>query len=343
MTNKIASLSAILIAVTTSCGGAAKKSKPYNFAWIPKQSQNVFDPGRDGAALRAQELSRSGDTVSVTVLIPGNLSDAGLADQQIAALQMAMDQHVNGIALSVNSPGAATDSAINRAVDGGIPVLTFDSDSTSSQRFTLYGIDNYAAGKSAAVLLSRLVRNTGRIAILTNTDTSPNLTARVTGFTDEMAANHSSVKISKVICPFPPVDSVCIQKIQDVVTQNPDLTGWYFSGVWIRIIARGPPGNVPAWENAARAGTIKTVAFDSLPETLPFIENGLIQATVAQPYWGWGYDTIGMLYDRVKSGKQFDSFTSSGSIEFVCSNNIAQYKAAWTSNDFSVRGDPCSL
>ena len=58
------------------------------------------------------------------------------------------------------------DAAIREAMDAGIPVVTYDADAPASGRLCYLGIDNYAAGATAAAFLAEEMEHTGEIAII---------------------------------------------------------------------------------------------------------------------------------------------------------------------------------
>jgi ribose transport system substrate-binding protein len=95
---------------------------------------------------------------------------------------------------------------------------------------------------------------------------------------------------------------------------------------------------MPLWEEAGQAG-MKTVAFDTLPVELEYLQEGLLYGLVGQKYWGWGYDTVQMMYDHIVDGKQFESFTNSG-MDIVGPNNVEEMAAAWEANDFTQELPP---
>lgn len=88
------------------------------------------------------------------------------------------------------------------------------------------------------------------------------------------------------------------------------------------------------WEEAARSGQLKTVAFDTLPVELEYLKEGLLHGLVGQKYWGWGYDTVQMIYDRIVHGKEFDSWTDSG-MDIVTAKNVDAMIEAWETSDFT--------
>jgi ribose transport system substrate-binding protein len=59
-----------------------------------------------------------------------------------------------------------------------------------------------------------------------------------------------------------------------------------------------------------------------------------VYGLVGQKYWGWGYDTVQMIYDKIVNGKTFDTFTNSG-MDIVTAVNVDAMITAWNENDFT--------
>jgi ribose transport system substrate-binding protein len=67
---------------------------------------------------------------------------------------------------------------------------------------------------------------------------------------------------------------------------------------------------------------------------LEFLRDGYLSALIGQKYWGWGADSIQMLYDHLMSGKTLEPFTDSG-MDIVTTSNVQAMIDAWKHNDFS--------
>ena len=116
---------------------------------------------------------------------------------------------------------------------------------------------------------------------------------------------------------------------------HPDLNGWFFVGLWPLFAKRG---SMPLWEKAAQAG-MKTVCFDTLDLELSYVKDGLLQGLVGQKYWGWGYDTINMIFQHMVNAQQYNPFTNSG-MDLVTAKNVDAMAAAWKANDFTKELPP---
>ena len=295
-------------------------------AWIPKARDNpVFELGRQGAVQKAVELSANGP-IQVNVLYVGSVSADAV--EQVQVIEDVIARKVDAIAISCNDPIVCIDP-INKAVAAGIPVMTWDSDSPQSQRFTYLGVDNYEAGQAAADLLVRAMGHQGRVAILTGVPGAHNLEERVRGFMDGIAP-YPDIQIATTVVSNDDIN-LGVQVVEETMQAHPGLDGWFFVGMWPLI---ADSGSMPLWEEAALRGGTKTVAFDTLPVELELLRDGYLSGLVGQKYWGWGYDTVQIVYDHVVNSETPPSFISSG-MDIVTRNNVAAMLEAWETNDFS--------
>ncbi len=318
----------LLLLVVVACGApAAPLRQRMTLAWVSKSLGNpVFDHGRNGALARARELSAAGP-YTVEVIATGSASADAV--EQTRVLDDLIARRVDGIAVSCNDPIACTEP-INRAVAAGIPVMTWDSDAPESQRFTFLSIDNYAAGRVAGELLARAIDGSGKVAVLTGVPGALNLEQRVRGFRDTLAA-YPDITIVAEVTSNEDI-SRGVQGVEDVMQAHRDLRGWFFAGMWPLFADRGA---MPLWEQAARTGRVKTVSFDTLPFQLELLRDGYLTALIGQHYWGWGYDSVQTLYDRVAHRTVFPPFIDTG-MDIVTINNVEAMIRAWETNDFTA-------
>jgi ribose transport system substrate-binding protein len=235
---------------------------------------------------------------------------------------------VDAIGISCNDPTACEDP-INKAVAAGIPVMTWDSDSPDSQRFTYLGVDNYQGGKAAADLLVRFMGEEGKVALLTGVPGAFNLEERIRGFQDGVAAYPGIEIVTTVYCNDD--INLGVQVVEETMQANPDLDGWFFVGLWPLFAERG---SMPLWEDAALNQGMTNIVFDTLPVELEYLKDGYVSGLVGQKYWGWGYDTVQMIYDHVTAGKAFEAWTDSG-MDIVTECNVDAMADMWASSDFT--------
>ncbi len=295
-------------------------------AWIPKALDNpVFEVGRQGALRRASELSASGP-VDVEILYVGSVSAD--AAEQARVVEDVIARGVDAIAISCNDPTACIDP-IDRAVATGIPVMTWDADSPESGRFTFLGMDNYQGGQAAAHMLVDAMGTSGKVALLTGVPGAFNLEERIRGFRDGVA-QYPEIEIVATVITNDDIN-LGVQVVEETMQAYPDLSGWFFVGMWPLFAERG---SMPLWEKASLQQGMKTVAFDALPVELELLRDGYLVGLIDQKNWGWGYNAVQVAYDHLILGKTFQPFTDLG-FNIITQNNVEALLNAWETNDFS--------
>ncbi len=315
-----------------STATAAPPAKPapgstITIAWIPKALNNpVFEIGRDGAMKKAAELTAQGP-YKVEVLYVGSV--ASDMAEQARVVEDVVAKGVQAIGISCNDPSGC-EAPLKKALAAGIHVMTWDSDSPKSGRFTYLGVDNYEGGKAAADLLVKaLGPKGGKVALLTGVPGAFNLEERIRGFKNALEA-HPKVQVVKTVACNDDINQG-VQVVEETMQAVPDLRGWFFVGLWPLFAKQG---SMPLWEAASKSGAVQTVSFDTLPVELEYMKAGYLAGLVGQKYWGWGYDTVQMIYDRIVSGKTYQSFTNSG-MDIVTPKNVDVMAEMWANKDFT--------
>src|SRR5207247_4421541 len=134
-----------------------------------------------------------------------------------------------------------------------------------------------------------------------------------------------------------------------LANMNPGIDGWFFPSVWLKNIAavdwndptRDQSATPTTWQTGAANGSIKTVAVDDPSQALTLIDINYIQAMLGQKSWGWGFDSINYLYQRVAEEKSFPAFTDTG-FDVICKDNVDQIRAVWNSSNFAIKITPCA-
>jgi ribose transport system substrate-binding protein len=353
MRNRLESSVALLslFAAITACSnneeptGAPEK---VTVGWLAKGATNTFfDLSRHAAQLAAQDLSSaSGKKVEVVLLD----SEENTPEAQVAMAEAAIDEgSIDALDVSVLSPDLMT-PVIDRASDAGIPVLTFDSDAPNSKRLSFYGISNLAGAETAARTLAELMGEQGKIAIMTaagampgTLSTSQTYVERMDGFQNTIVGFPGLEVVSTTTCSKDDETNKagCTQILEEVMAENPDITGWYLARG--RVLREADLETLaPTWSAKIRSGEMKVVGFDAPQDALHSVQDGLVHALITQDYFGWGYDVVSLSYDVVAFGRELDAFTDS-QFDVVCANNIDQLVDMWDAQDFRSSLDHCDI
>jgi len=299
-------------------------------AWIPKALNNpVFEIGKVGAETKAAELTAAGP-YEVEIMYSGSV--ASDMAEQARVMADAVTAGAEAMGVSCNDPTGCIDP-INDAIGQGIDTMTWDSDAPDSDRFTYLGVDNYEGGLAAGALLVQYMGEEGKVALLTGVPGAFNLEERIRGFTDYVA-DYPGIEIVTTVACNDDIN-LGVQVVEETMQAYPDLDGWFFVGLWPLFAERG---SMPLWEEATLAGMINVV-FDTLPLELEYVQDGYISGLVGQKYWGWGYDTVQMIYDKIVNGAEYESFTNSG-MDLVDTCNVDVMAEMWAQQDFTIELPP---
>lgn len=355
---------AVLAVTLPGCSDDGAEPKPsVEIAWISKgRCNSFFDIGRFGVRLAGQDLAaRQEADVAVELLEPDDCEGAApapaapegceTAATQMAMVEQAIDEQVSAITISVSNPTCLT-PLLDRAVDRGILVLTFDSDAPDSRRQVYYGMDNRAAGRLVARSLATLLGGSGKVAIQTSMtqdaegvfhpSTSTSYVERMAGIEEELAA-HPDLALSAVVpCIGNDVlDPACSTELESLLEDDPDISGL--------VLARGKAlresdlaTHAPDLTNGIHAGRLHAVAMDAPDDALDNIRAGYAEFVIAQKQFGWGYDVVTLAYEMALNGARPPAFYDSG-FYVVCPNNVDQYQRMWDSHDFRNALASCSL
>jgi ribose transport system substrate-binding protein len=279
------------------------------FAVIPKSLDlPVFNYAKIGAERAAAALG------NVEIIWRAGETADQLRQKEI--LESFITQRVDGIAISCLNGDFLTET-INRAVDAGIPVVTWDSDAPKSKRQAFYGVDDYASGKILGEQAIAILKGQGELAILTSLGAT-NLQRRFEGARDALA-KAPGMKILEVYDIKE--DPVRVPEIIATATARyPDLDAWISVGGWPVFTRNALAGIDPA--------KTKFISFDTIDPALDLLREGKVQVLLGQKYFGWGEEPVKLLYN-IKQGKMPPSPIIDSGVDVVTRETVDSYEAQW--------------
>lgn len=292
-----------------ACGGGTNTppaEKKLRFALIPKSLDiPVFNYANEGA-------QRTGKELGVEVIYRGPERADEIKAKEV--LESFITQKVDGIAISVLN-AEFLKSTIDKAIDAGIPVVTWDSDAPTSKRIAFYGVDDFKAGQIMGDEAGKLLNGNGTVAFITSLGAN-NLQMRLEGAKDAL----KKYPAIKVVDTFDiKEDSVrCTELIATGTNRYPDLGAWISVGGW------------PVFTQAALApvnpAKTKFITFDTVEAAPNLIRAGKVQVAIGQKYFGWGSESIKMLNDIVHGKMPSAKIIDSG-VDVVTKDNLDDYLA----------------
>jgi ribose transport system substrate-binding protein len=261
--------SALLVAMPILAASTlvAKDAKEITVAVIPKVAVPFFDDCNTGAQQGAEKLG-----VHYQWVVPQNTQGA----TQVQILENLISKKVDGIAISVNEP-RSVEGPIKAAVNAGIKVLTYDSDSPKSARSMYIGTSNRAAGETMGEAMAKAIDGKGEVAIVTGQLGAVNLNERIAGIKDAFA-KHPDIKI--VATEGTEDDLAKAVSVDEALFRgHPALKGIFgVSQVGGPSVAKV----MATKEFASKKESVKVFAFDDLPDTIKGVKEGFIQGIIVQ-------------------------------------------------------------
>ena len=305
-------LCAVLLLVSVAVAGCARDSnrpRRLRLAIVPKALDiPVFNYAKIGAERAAAER---GD---VEVIWRGPERADELRQKEI--IESFITQRVDGIAISVLNADFLT-STIDRAVDAGIPVVTWDSDAPKSKRQAFYGVDDFKSGQILGDEAARLLGGKGTVAVITSLGAA-NLRKRLEGVQDSLAKHPGLRVVETYDIHEDPVR--CAEIISTGTNRYPDLGAWIAVGGW-PVFTR----NALAAVDPART---KVISFDTIPPAPEILKAGKVQVLLGQKYFGWGSESVRLLTDIIAGRLPQTPIIDSG-VDIVTSENVEAYLEKW--------------
>jgi ribose transport system substrate-binding protein len=259
------------------------------FGFVTKSTDSVYSLTKIAAEDKARSLSKE---KGINIKIDWRPSGSGPKEQAKIVEQMIKDG-VNAIAISASDPEDLA-PLINNAASKGVPVVTFESDSPTSNRLSFVGTDDTYAGQKIMSELAERIKNEGIVAVLACNQDDPALKRRVEGVREE-AKRHPKIKILDVYyCGDTSADAA--RTIEQVMRSHPEITSWAMvCGLALSA------DYTPKWQ----PGSVTVVAMDTFitDRTIDYLKTGYVQTLVIHEPMEWGEESVRILYDKVAENK----------------------------------------
>ncbi len=212
------------------------------------------------------------------------------ADGQVNELETLLEK-ADGLAISSVSTDALA-PIIDKALDAGIPVVTFNTDNPASHRLAFAGQDLVESGRVAGKLMGEALNGTGKVIITTVDAAAQWSLDREKGAREGLAAFPGITIVNTINTTTEP--QTIYSTIENAMLANPDVSG---------ILSLECCSTPAAGEYVQRndlIGKVKVVGFDLVPRTVELVEAGAIVDTIDQAPDMQGYYAVKLLAALLK-------------------------------------------
>ncbi len=181
-------------------------------------------------------------------------------------------------------------TSVSAANAAGIPVFTADIAVLAEGPKIVCHVasDNVAGGRLAAQALSSVLGGRGKVAIIDHPEVE-SVIQRVKGFEEELQRHPEMALVARLSGRG--VKDGAFRTAEDILQSHPDLDGFF------GINDDSALGALAAVEKAGRAGRVKIVGFDAVPEARQAIDQGQVYADVVQQPRLIGSQTVAAIAD----------------------------------------------
>ena len=192
-----------------------------------------------------------------------------------------------------------------QAIEQGIKLVAFDQIVVEDGIMDAQvASDSVEGGKLGAQELVRQMGETGKVLVVSLTPAIPGGEQRSQGFEDEIKANHPGITLlERQYSNNDPVKAASI--VSATLAEHPDLTGVF------AVNLMSGDGAATALKSAGLTGKVTLVAADASPGQVKALEDGLVQALIAQKPFEEGVVAVQQAYNAI-TGAPVDKMTTTG-------------------------------
>ena len=302
---------------------AKKDSKDITITIVPKSLDNpIFLDTKEAAERKCREIG-----VRFEWVAPYQADEK----EQELIIESLIRRKVDGIAISCINP-ARIRKVIDKAIEAGIKVCTFDSDSPDSKRLFYCGTNNYEVGAACAQALKNVLeqknksRDTLKTFVMTGNADSYNLRERLRGFEDVCKKEGLKLEYTDVLYCNDDI-SKAGELLEKYIRQNYSTDVFFSVGGWPLIVPSDSLPDFNRWCNDK--GT--SIVVDTSYPILVSAKKGMADALVGQDFSKMGELSVEYLYRAIKGEKTDLHFIDTG-LELADKNNydlLLQTKKPW--------------
>ncbi len=297
-------------AAATGSAAEAPAQKVLKFAFVTNNASEFWKIAQAGVRKFEHESK-----VQVDVKMPSN----GTTEEQNQILENLASQGYDGIAVSAIAPNDQV-PVLNR-VAAKTKLITFDSDAPKSNRLLYIGTNNYEAGKALGGEIVKMLPNGGKMAVFVGTLSADNAAQRLKGIVDVV----TPAKIEIVDKREDNTDRAKARSnVEDILNAHKDLD--LVAGLW----SYNGPAIAAAVDALGKKGKVRAAVFDEEDGTLTGIQNDIVDCTVVQKPFQFGYLASKWMYDlatdpgamaKIPADKAIDT-----GVEVINKANVADFK-----------------
>jgi ribose transport system substrate-binding protein len=286
-------------------------SKPkYHFYFI---AQNSVDPFWNEVIQGVQKSAEDNN-----VIVEYNAPRFNNPEEELQFMDIAVISKVDGIITHVPG-GFGFTSAIDKAYDNGIPVITIENDDSESKRSAFAGTNSFELGGEAARLLIKATSGKANVAVILNGDLEQDAiehNLKMNGFMSTLK-EYPEMRIVRTYTSKMGILSA--EEITQTIIDSDEGVNAIFT-----VSSADTLGSAQLIVDRSRVGKILLVGYGNSEEILRYIDKEIIYGTVASDPYKMGYESVKALID-VKDKKSITTFINT-QVKVITKENLNSYQ-----------------
>jgi ribose transport system substrate-binding protein len=282
MRNRIGVLAVVCASL---CALSCNRSTQKRIAFIPKGRAHVF-----WQSVHAGAIAATRENPGYEIIWNGPASETDF-EGQIQIVDAAINQQMDAICLAPIDKKVLV-AVVERAAAQKIPVIVFDSPVDSDKFTAQVATDNYAGGALGAARIGQILAGKGKIAEVAVQPGSASTMARESGFEETLAKEFPGIKL--VDKQYGMADFGQSLKVsENMLTASPNLNGMF---------ASNESSTVGAVRALKDKPGVKLVGFDSSPQLVEALKNGVVDSLIVQDPFQMGYKSMIAAVAKLRGG-----------------------------------------
>lgn len=290
--------------------GPFPKTPKYKFVFVNHVTTNAFFvPTQYGAA--------DASTMLKTQYQWTGTQDSNVAEM-VDAMNSAISAKADGIALADVDPDAFA-KPVQRAIDAGIPVLTYNADGTlekQTERLGYVGQDLFLSGQEMG---NRIVQSvdSGKIALFIATPGQANIQPRIDGAIDSIKKSGKDIDYKVVATGAEVVEE--LSRVEAWYNGNKDAVGMF------SVDQGSTQGVAKVIQKNNLKGKVRGGGFDLVDVILKGVQDGSLDFTIDQQPYLQGFLPVFYLYLYKLSGGVTTPPDTNTGLAFVTKENVGSF------------------
>jgi len=185
-----------------------------------------------------------------------------------------------------------------------------------SQRLFYVGADSYIEGLTCGEAMGKLLNGKGKVAVVLEDFNIIAHELRRKGFQNKLREKFPSIKIVEFIETHLN-ENRCYDETKLLIKKYQDINGIY--------ITHGGSNVAKAVSDSGMSGKIKIICHDLADETMEFVKQGVISATLSQDVFAQGHDPLIHLFNNITAKWNPVQSRLLTNTELVTRDNYTQY------------------